>query len=89
MSVNTAYKLSGYLSLAIGFVSACSLFRLQWIYYGIYLSLVGFVVCAWNILLYFKYYSSPQSIPKGLTGIFLNLLPSLFMYFVIWKMRKH
>ncbi len=88
MNVPRFYKLSGYLSITFGFVAAISIYRIQWMYYGIALAMLGFIFGTINIFLNSKYFSENEKWPKGYIGIFLSSLPVLFLMFVINKYKR-
>lgn len=87
MSHRFVYKALGYLSIVIGVLSALSIYRIQFAFYGIVLGMLGFIVSGINIYLNTKYYYDEEKYPKGYLGMLLSSLPVLFMLFVIMKHR--
>jgi hypothetical protein len=88
MNVKLLYKLSGYLSVAIGIAATLCIFRIQYVYYGVALALLGFVFSVINIFLNEKYYADQVKYSKGYIGMFLSSLPVIFLMLVIFKFRK-
>jgi len=88
MDVPKFYKLSGLLSIAFGIIAAISIYRIQWMYYGIAMAMFGFIFGTINIFLNSKYFSENEKWPKGYVGIFLSSLPVLFLMFVINKYKR-
>jgi len=78
----------GYLSIAVGILAALCIFRIQNMFYGIALSLLGFILSGINIYLNSKYYSEYEKYPKGYLGMLFSSLPVLFMLFVIFKFKR-
>lgn len=77
----------GWASILIGLLAALCIFRLQNMFYGISLSILGFIVAGINIYLNMKYYSEEQKYPKGYLGMVFSSLPVLFLLFVIFRYR--
>lgn len=88
MNVKVIYKLTGYLSIGIGILATLSIYRIQYLYYGIALAIFGFVFASINIFLNAKHYYEQEKYPKGYLGMFLSSLPVIFMMLVIFKFRK-
>jgi hypothetical protein len=88
MNVKHVYRITGYLSIVIGAIAFLSIYRAQFLYYGIALSIAGFIVAGINIFLNAKYYSEQEKYPKGYIGMFLSSLPVLFVMFFIFKYGK-
>ncbi len=88
MSIKLIYKICGYLSLIIGAVATLCIFKIQHLYLGVALSILGFIVSGINIFLNAKYYFDEEKWPKGYLGMFLSSLPVIFMMLVIFKFRK-
>ncbi|MCW3077600.1 MAG: hypothetical protein JWO32_2209 [Bacteroidetes bacterium] len=82
------YKLLGYLSIIIGLCAAACIFKIQNMFYGIAIAIVGFIISGINIYLNMKYYSEEEKYPKGYLGMLFSSLPVLFMLFVIFKFRQ-
>ena len=87
MNLNIIYKISGYLSIAIGIAAAACIYRPGLMVYGVTFALIGFLVGTANIFINLKYFSESEKYPKGYLGIFLSSLPVLFMLFMIFKTR--
>ena len=83
MNVKVIYKLSGYLSIVIGIIAALCIYRIQYMYYGVALAILGFVFAGINIFLNAKYYFEQEKFPKGYLGMFLSSLPVIFMMLII------
>jgi len=81
------YKLSGYASIAVGLAATLCISRIEWMYYGIGLSILGFLFSGVNIFLNVKYYSEDEGYSKGYIGMFLNSLPVIFLMLIIFKFR--
>lgn len=88
MDIPKLYKLSGFLSVVFGIIASICIYRIQWMYYGMALSMLGFIFGTINIFLNSKYFSDNEKWPKGYIGIFLSSLPVLFLMFVINKYKK-
>ena len=78
----------GYLSLAVGVLAALCIFKIQNMFYGISLSILGFIISGINIYLNTKYYSEQEKYPKGYMGMLLSSLPILFLLFVIFRFKR-
>lgn len=89
MSHRTLYMIIGYLSIAVGIAATLCIFRIQNMFFGIMLSILGFIISGINIYLNMKYYSEEEKYPKGYLGMVFSSLPVLFMLFVIFKFRQH
>ena len=87
MNVKVIYILSGYLSILIGLAAALCIFRIQYVYYGIGLAILGFFVSGINIFLNMKYYYEQEKYPKGYLGMFLSSLPVVFVMLVLFKFK--
>jgi hypothetical protein len=88
MNVKHLYIISGYLSLIIGAVATLCIYRIQYLYYGVALAMLGFIFAGINIFLNSKYYFEQEKYPKGYLGMFLSSLPVIFMMLVIFKFKK-
>lgn len=88
MNVKRVYLISGYLSIVVGILAALSVCRMQFLFYGIALSAIGFTLAATNLYLNAKYFSEQEKFPKGYFGIFLSSLPVIFMLLIVLKFRK-
>jgi hypothetical protein len=88
MNVKHLYIISGYLSLIIGAVATLCIYRIQYLYYGVALAMLGFIFAGINIFLNSKYYYEQEKYPKGYLGMFLSSLPVIFMMLVIFKFKK-
>lgn len=82
------YYTLGYLSMLVGILAALCIFRLQNMFYGFALSILGFIIAGVNIFLNTKYYSEEEKYPKGYLGMVFSSLPVLFMLFVIFRFKK-
>ncbi len=88
MKLPLVYKLLGYTSIIVGASASLCIYRIQYMFLGIGLSIVGFLLSGANIFLNTKYFSDEEKYPKGYLGMVLSSLPVLFMMFVIFKFRK-
>lgn len=88
MNVKSLYKLSGYLSIVTGILATLCITRIQYMYYGVGLSIFGFIFAVINIFLNEKYYSEQVKFSKGYLGMFLNSLPVIFLMLIIFKFKK-
>jgi hypothetical protein len=88
MNVKLLYRLSGYLSIAVGVAGTICIYKMQWIIYGIAFAIIGFILAGINIFLNAKYYNEQEEYPKGYLGMFVSSLPVIFMMLVIFKFRK-
>jgi len=88
MNVKTLYRLSGYLSIAIGITASLCIYRIQYVYYGVALAILGFVFAGINIFLNEKHYYDQEKFPKGYIGMFLSSLPVVFLLLIIFKFKK-
>ncbi len=85
--LNILYKFSGYGSIAVGLCATLCISRIEWMYYGIALSILGFILSGTNIFLNVKYYSEDEGYAKGYIGMFLSSLPVIFLMLIIFKFR--
>ncbi len=88
MGVKAIYRFSGYLSIIIGIGATLCISRIQWMYYGVGLALVGLILAIVNIFLNAKYFAEQDRMPKGYFGMFLSSLPIIFLMLIIFKFRK-
>ena len=88
MNPRFVYKLCGYLSVLVGIVAMLCIYRIQFLYYGVGLSIVGFILSGINIFLNLKYEYDEVKYPLGYLGMFLSSLPVVFLMLVIFKFRK-
>jgi hypothetical protein len=88
MNVKVVYKVTGYLSIIIGITATLCIYRIQYMYYGVGLAILGFLVASINIFLNSKYYYEQEKYPKGYLGMFLSSLPVIFMMLIIFKFKK-
>jgi hypothetical protein len=87
MYTRLIYKISGWLSLIIGLVCTLSIYKIQYVYYGVVLAILGFVFAGINIFLNQKFEFDEVKWPKGYIGMLLSSIPVLFLLFVILKFR--
>lgn len=85
MNMKIIYYIVGYLSIVIGILAALSIYKIQFVFYGIALGIFGFIISGINIFLNTKYYYVEEKYPKGYLGMLLSSIPVLFMLFVIMK----
>lgn len=85
MNVKILYKWSGYLSIAIGIIAALCIYRIQYMYYGVGLAILGFIFAGINIFLNEKHYFEQEKYPKGYIGMFLSSLPVIFIMLIIFR----
>ena len=88
MNVKHLYIISGYISLIIGAMTTLYIYRIQYLYYGVALAMLGFIFAGINIFLNSKYYAEQERYPKGYLGMFLSSLPVIFMMLVIFRFKK-
>ena len=88
MNVKHLYIISGYISLIIGAMATLCIYRIQYLYYGVALAMLGFIFAGINIFLNSKYYAEQERYPKGYLGMFLSSLPVIFMMLVIFRFKK-
>lgn len=88
MNIKIVYWLSGYLSVVAGLLGTFCIYRIQWMFYGVGLALIGFILAGVNIFINSKYYSDQEKWPKGYFGMFFSSLPVIFMMLIIFKFRK-
>lgn len=91
MNLSLVYRLLGYASLAIGALASLCIYRMhhpKYMFYGMALAILGFIISGANIFLNTKYFSDEEKYPKGYLGMVLSSLPVLFMLFVIFKFGK-
>lgn len=89
MNVKVIYIVTGYLSIAVGILAALCIYRIQFMFYGVALAILGFLIAGINIFLNSKYYAEQEKFPKGYLGMFLSSLPVIFMLLIIFKFRPH
>ena len=87
MYTKLIYKFSGYLSILVGIVCTLSIYQLRFVFYGIMLAIIGFLLSGINIFLNNKYEFDEVKWPKGYLGMLLSSIPVLFMLFVILKYK--
>lgn len=87
MNQKQLYTLLGYFSILIGIGATLCIYRIQYMIFGIGLSIIGSIIAGINIYLNVKYYSEEEKYPKGYMGMVLSSLPVLFMLFVIFRFR--
>ena len=88
MSVKFIYRFTGYFSIVVGLSAFLSIYRAQFLYYGIGLSILGFLTAGVNIFLNARYFSEQEKYPKGYIGMFLSSLPVIFVMLLIYKFGK-
>jgi hypothetical protein len=86
MSVHAIYRLSGYLAVVTGLLSALCIFRKEYLFYGIPLAILGFLFSGLNIILNAKYEYEGEKYPRGYWGLFLSSLPVVFFLLL---MKRH
>jgi len=85
--INLIYKVSGYASVGFGLIATIGISRIEWMYYSIGLSLLGFIASSINIFLNVKYYGEDEGYSKGYIGMFLSSLPVIFLMLIIFKFK--
>jgi hypothetical protein len=88
MNQRLIYKITGYLSIAVGICAGLCLFRIQNMFLGLGLSILGFILSGINIFLNTRYYYEEEKYPKGYLGMLFSSLPVLFLVFVIVRFKK-
>ncbi|MBK9286036.1 MAG: hypothetical protein IPM51_17205 [Sphingobacteriaceae bacterium] len=88
MNIRVLYYALGYASILVGIFAAICIFRIQNLYMGIGLSILGFILSGINIFLNQRRFYEEESYPKGYLGMVLSSLPVLFMLFVVFKFKK-
>ncbi len=88
MNLKSIYNITGYLSLLIGVGAALCMYKIQHIFLGIGIAILGFIVSGINIYLNQKYFYNLEKYPKGYLGMVFSSLPVLFMLFVIFKFKR-
>ena len=88
MNIPLIYKITGYLSIIVGIAATLCIYKIQYVYYGVMLSFLGFVCAIINVFLYTKYFNEQEKYPKGYLGMFLSSLPIIFLMLVIFKFKK-
>lgn len=64
-----------------------SVYRPQLLFYGIGLSVIGFVFAGINIMLNAKHEYEGEKFPRGYWGMFFNSLPVVFLLLMV-KLRN-
>jgi hypothetical protein len=88
MNQRLIYRIAGYLSIAIGICAGLCIFRIQNMFMGLGLSILGFILSGINIFLNVKYFYEEEKYPKGYLGMLFSSLPILFLIFVIFKFKQ-
>jgi hypothetical protein len=88
MNRRIVYYTLGYLAIAVGICASICIFKIQNLFFGISLSIVGFILSGINIFLNQKYYYEEETYPKGYLGMVFSSLPVLFMLFVVYRFKK-
>jgi hypothetical protein len=88
MNERLVYRVSGLLSIAVGIGATLCIFKIQNMFYGVGLSIIGFILSGVNIFLNAKNEYEGEKFPKGYLGMFLSSLPIIFMMLIIFKFRK-
>lgn len=88
MNVRVIYRLTGYLSIVVGILAACCIYRIRLMPYALALSILGFILAVINIFLNTKYFYEQEKFAKGYLGMFLSSLPVLFMMLIAFKFRN-
>lgn len=84
MNPNLLYRISGIASLVFGLASACCLVDIRAIFYGLIMTMFGFIFSGINIFLNAKYELSSQKLSLGYIGMFLSSLPVIFLMYVLF-----
>jgi len=88
MNLRVVYHLTGYLSIAVGALAAASVYRPMFTSLATGISIVGIILSGVNIFLNLKYFSVSDTFPKGYIGVFLSLLPVLFVVYMTVQSRR-
>jgi len=88
MYTRLIYRVSGYLSIIVGVICALSIYQLRYVFYGIMLAILGFILAGINIFLNTKFEFDEVKWPKGYLGMLLSSIPVLFMLFVVLKFKR-
>jgi len=88
MNPRFVYLLTGYLSVLTGVVATLCIFKIQHMYYGVGLSIIGFVLAGVNIFMGVKNEYDEDKFSWGYLGMFLSSLPVVFLLLIIFKFRK-
>lgn len=87
MGPRRLYLFSGYFSVVIGIIASMSAYKPQLLFYGIGLSILGFICAGTNIVLNAKYEYEGEGFPRGYWGMFFNSLPVVFLLVMV-KLRS-
>jgi hypothetical protein len=81
------YKVSGIASVIIGILAACSLYNFSFVFYGLLLAIIGFILAGINIFLDAKHGMSGKKYPVGYLGMVFSSIPVLFLMYMIFSHR--
>ena len=88
MRLYKLYRAFGYLSVAAGALGALSIFRKEFLFYGVALAFLGFLFSMGNIILNAKYEFETEKYPRGYWGLFLSSLPVIFFLLLMNRFGK-
>jgi len=88
MYTRRIYQFTGIASIIIGILCTLSIYQMYYLYYGIFLSIVGFLLAGINIFLNNRFEFDEKKWPKGYLGMLLSSVPVLFMLFVVLKFKQ-
>jgi hypothetical protein len=85
MNLFKLYRISGIVSLIIGIAAACCLVSISTLPYGLFFSIVGFILSGINVFLDAKHEFSGKKYPLGYAGMILSSLPVVFLMIMIFR----
>jgi hypothetical protein len=85
MDQRRLYKVSGIASVIIGVLAACSLYNFSFVFYGLLLAVIGFILAGINIFLDAKHGLSEKKYPVGYVGMIFSSIPVLFLMYMIFS----
>jgi hypothetical protein len=81
----TIFKICGYASVLVGITATLSIYKPQFLFYGMGLSMLGFLFALLNIVTNAKYEYEFTKYPPGYLGLFFSSLPVLFFLLMIYR----
>ena len=82
------YRATSYLSLILGGLAALSVLSIQFLFFGLVLSILGFAASIFNIFYQTKYQMERRLFSKAHIGLVLSSIPVIYLIIIIFIFKS-
>ena len=82
------YRATSYLSLIFGSLAALTVFKAEFLFFGLILSMLGFAASIFNIFIQTKYQMEKRLLTKAYLGLVLSSIPVIYIVIIVLILKS-